>query len=84
MQTSVRKLGNSAGVIIPRSMLTELALAPGDPVDLVLEDGRLVLAPVRRGVRAGWADASQLLAEHGDDALTWPEFGNSEDAALAW
>jgi antitoxin MazE len=39
MQTAVRKLGNSAGVIIPRSVLSELGLAAGDAVDLRLEDG---------------------------------------------
>lgn len=84
MQTSLRKLGNSAGVIIPKPLLADLDLAPGDAVELMLEDGRLVLAPVRRAVRAGWAEASRHIAAGGDDTLVWPEFGNSEDAALEW
>ena len=84
MQTAVRRLGNSAGIIIPKSVLSELGLVTGDAVDLRLEDGRLILAPVRRPRRAGWADASRAIAEAGDDALAWPEFGNAGDADLAW
>jgi antitoxin MazE len=82
MQTAVRKLGNSAGVIIPKSMLCELGLGAGDAVDLRLEDGRIVLAPARRPARAGWAEAARAVADA--DALAWPEFGNAEDADLAW
>lgn len=84
MQTTVRKLGNSAGVIIPKAVLAELGLAAGDAVDCRLEDGRLVLAPVRHGPRAGWAEASAQIAKAGDDALAWPEFANAGDAELQW
>jgi antitoxin MazE len=84
MQTALRKLGNSAGVIIPKAILDELDLSAGDAVELRLEDGRLILAPVRRPSRAGWADASRAIAEAGDDAPVWPEFGNVGDADLVW
>ena len=50
----------------------------------MVEGGRLILAPVRRPRRAGWADASRAIAAVGDDALAWPEFGNAGDADLAW
>ncbi len=59
MQTAVRELGNSAGVIIPKSVLTELGLSAGDAEDMRLEDGRLILAPVRQTRRAEWAEASR-------------------------
>ena len=84
MQTALRKLGNSAGVIIPKAILDELDLSAGDAVELRLEDGRLILAPVRRPSRAGWADASRAIAKAGDDAPVWPEFGNVGDADLVW
>ncbi len=84
MQTAVRKLGNSAGVIIPKSVLAELGLSAGDAVDLRLENGHLILAPVRQTNRAGWADASRAIAAAGDDALVWPAFGNAGDADLTW
>ncbi len=84
MQTTVRKLGNSAGLIIPKTILAELGLSAGDAVDCVLKDGHLILAPAKRGKRAGWASASRKIAESGDDALAWPEFANTGDDELRW
>ena len=84
MRASVRKLGNSAGVIIPRSMLTELGLTTGASVDMTLDDGRLILVPIPRQRRAGWADASRDIAGSGDDDPAWPDFANADDDKLTW
>jgi antitoxin MazE len=84
MRAAVRKLGNSSGVIIPKSLLVELGISAGDEMDLTAEEGRIVLAPVRRQPRAGWADASKAIAAVGDDKLVWPEFGNADDETLDW
>ena len=84
MRTAVRKLGNSSGVIIPKSLLSDIGVAVGDTVDMTLEAGRIVLLPVKRRARTGWAEASQSIAEAHDDALVWPEFGNTEDETLIW
>jgi antitoxin MazE len=37
-----------------------------------------------RRAREGWAQASKELAQHGEDALVWPEFGNADDENLDW
>ena len=84
MKAAVRKLGNSAGVIIPKSLLAEPRLSAGDTVDMRLEDGRLILAPIPQSKHAGWAEASRVVAVSGDDSLAWPEFGNVGDADLTW
>jgi antitoxin MazE len=84
MRAAVRKLGNSSGVIIPKSLLAEAGVSIGDMVDLTLDEGRIVLAPVLRQARAAWAEASKRLADAGDDAPVWPEFGNSDDETLDW
>ena len=47
MRAAIRKLGNSSGLIIPKSMLAEIGIAAGDPVDLSLEDGRIAITPVQ-------------------------------------
>jgi antitoxin MazE len=39
---------------------------------------------LKRNPREGWAGDSQCIAEAGDDALVWPEFGNESDAELVW
>jgi antitoxin MazE len=84
MRAVVRKLGNSSGVIIPKSLLRDLGMAEGDPVEMTLEAGRIVLIPIRRRARAGWAEASLAIVEARDDSLVWPEFGNAEDETLTW
>jgi antitoxin MazE len=84
MRAVVRKLGNSSGVIIPKSLLRDLGMAEGDPVEMTLEAGRIVLIPIRRRARAGWAKASLAIVEARDDSLVWPEFGNAEDETLTW
>ncbi len=84
MRAAVRKLGNSSGVIIPKSVLAEAGVSAGDSVDMTLEEGRIVLVPLKRRPRAGWAEASQAIATAGDDVLVWPEFGNDGDDKLTW
>jgi antitoxin MazE len=84
MRASVRKLGNSAGVIIPKSMLTELGLSTGEYVDMALAEGRLILVPVKQPGRTGWAEASRAIAAADDDALAWPEFADADDVKPEW
>jgi antitoxin MazE len=84
MRAPIRKLGNSSGVIIPKPILSQIGLEAGDDLDLTLEHNRIVLAPVRQNPRAGWAEAAKRLADEGDDALVWPEFGNAGDKESKW
>ena len=79
MRSSIRKLGNSSGVIIPKSMLAEIGIAAGDAVDLSLEDSPIAITPIKRRPREDRAEAFREIAETGDDALVWPEFGNIGD-----
>ncbi len=84
MRAAVRKLGNSSGVIIPKSLLAEVGVGVGDTVDMKLEEGRIVLVPVKKRPRAGWEKASQKIAQKSDDTLVWPEFGNAAADNLTW
>ncbi|HYF23161.1 MAG TPA: AbrB/MazE/SpoVT family DNA-binding domain-containing protein [Caulobacteraceae bacterium] len=84
MRAAVRRMGNSSGVIIPKPLLAELGTEAGDEIDMTVRDGLLVIAPVKKTVREGWAEDARRLASQGDDALAWPEFGVEEDGALEW
>jgi antitoxin MazE len=53
-------------------------------LDMTLDEGRIVLVPVAKRTRDGWAEASKAIAEAGDDELVWPEFSNADDALLKW
>jgi antitoxin MazE len=84
MRTQLRRMGNSSGVIIPKPIMAQLGMEPGAEVDLQLDDGRIVITPAPPSVRSGWAEAAKAIAEAGDDALVWNEFGNAGDDELTW
>jgi len=45
MNTTIRKIGNSEGVIIPKEMLDRLGLKAGDSVELRETNGNIELIP---------------------------------------
>ncbi len=64
MQTVIRKLGNSAGIIVPASMMKELGLRLEQSVELNAVDGCLVVNPL---VKPSYK-LSELLAEMQGDS----------------
>ncbi|WP_375450126.1 AbrB/MazE/SpoVT family DNA-binding domain-containing protein [uncultured Devosia sp.] len=84
MIISLKKFGNSTGVIIPKSLLSEIGAEAGDSFDMRIEDGKIIIQKERRHPREGWAEAAAAIAAAGDDKLVWPEFGNDGDDDLTW
>lgn len=82
MKTTIRQIGNSQGVVIPKPLLAQVGLE--GEAEMTIEGGALVLRKPAKPVRAGWGEAAQKLAEHGDDALVMGEFANAGDAGLTW
>lgn len=85
MRTALRKMGNSTGVILPRPLLGQAGLAAGALMTVSVEGERLVLTPVKRAIREGWAEAAALIAQEPDpEAEDWLSFGNETDEELEW
>jgi antitoxin MazE len=84
VNVSIRQIGNSQGVVIPKPVLAQLGLDARSGVEMTVEDGALVLRRSRGLTRAGWAEAAQRIAEAGEDELVMGEFGNAGDAELVW
>ena len=82
VKTTLRRFGNSQGVLIPKPILAQVGLQEG-AVEMTVEGGAIVLRRAKEGVRTGWAQASEALGASGGDALLWPEFGNAGDDELA-
>lgn len=82
MQVTIRRIGNSQGVVIPKPLLAQLGLS--GEAEMSVEGGALVLRPPAKPVRADWAEASKKIAAAGDDALVMGEFGNADDAEWTW
>jgi antitoxin MazE len=82
MKIAIRRMGNSQGVIIPKPVLAQAGLET--EAEMTVEKGVIVLRKPASTARDGWAQASKRLAEKGDDALVWPEFGNESDDDIKW
>ena len=48
MQTRIQKWGNSLGLRIPKSFAAEAQVEAGSTVDISVDDGQLIVTPVRR------------------------------------
>jgi antitoxin MazE len=82
MKTTIRKMGNSHGVLIPKPILAQLGLE--DEVDMQIEGNTLVLRRPQKRAREGWAEASRSIAAAGDDRLVMGEFPNADDVGFVW
>ncbi len=65
MHVTIRPFGNSKGIIIPKPLLAQVGLQ--DEAEIEVQDGALVLRPLKAPVRQGWAQAAQAIAAAGQD-----------------
>lgn len=84
MRSSVRRMGNSSAIIVPKPFLAEIGAKMGDDVDMQVENGRIIITPFNTHPRALWAQDAKLISENGDDELILGEFINVDDVELAW
>jgi antitoxin MazE len=73
MITRVQKWGNSQGLRVSKELLAAAAIAVGDEVEVAVNEGALVIRPVRR-VRGG-RDLRQLVRripkDHAPAEVDW-------------
>ena len=74
-KTKIIRIGNSQGVRIPRSLLEQAGMAKGEqgdvlgqPVELEVEDGGILIRVIRHA-RANWEEQLSQMAGSGDDSL---------------
>ena len=86
MQTALRKMGNSTGMILPKPILTALGVASGVRLELEVDNGRVIVTPIRRKIREGWADAAAVLAATAStaDEEAWTNLTDDGDADWTW
>ncbi|WP_375399099.1 hypothetical protein [uncultured Sphingomonas sp.] len=84
MQSALRRMGNSMGLIVPRALLGEIGVTTGATMDLKVEDGKLIATPVRASTRMGWATDAAALGPETEEEMDWSRFGNEVDAELEW
>ncbi len=76
-------MGNSNGIILPRAILGEIGVTTGAAMDLRVENGALIVTPIKHAPRTDWAaTAATFVAD--EEAAAWQGFGNEGDADLTW
>ena len=65
MLTKVQKWGNSQGIRVPLKLLEEVQISVGDEVDVLIEEGKIVISPSQR-IRGKYR-LEDLLAQMPDD-----------------
>jgi antitoxin MazE len=81
---TLRQIGNSHGIVIPKPVLAQLGLDAKTGVDMTIAEGALVLRRPTSPSRKGWAEAAKAIAEAGDDKPVMGDFNNAEDLEWIW
>ena len=81
MRTTVRKIGNSRGVLIPAALLAACRIE--NEIELRIDEGRLVMEPVR-APRAGWFDNFVVNKDTAAGLHDWPDVLAGDDKDWAW
>jgi len=83
VRSRIVRIGNSKGIRIPKPLLEEAQLK--DAVDITVEDGALVVRPVRHP-REGWAEAFRAMHDRGEDRLLdgWDFPNDFDDTESEW
>ncbi|MDP1630869.1 MAG: AbrB/MazE/SpoVT family DNA-binding domain-containing protein [Caulobacter sp.] len=86
MSSAIRKIGNSAGVILPKSVLEALGAKLGDRIEFVAERGRVFLSPVAADPREGWEEDSRRLGVLGmtEEDREWLDAPLNTEAEKDW
>jgi antitoxin MazE len=82
LPVTVRRIGNSLGIVIPKPVLAQVGLSK--QAELTVERGAIVLRKPRRAARSGWAEAAKSVSTQGEDELLMGEFSNAADLELEW
>ncbi len=64
MNVTIRKIGNSEGIIIPKELLAELGLTAGDSVELVREGTGLHIEPAKADLEKQLEAAREAMAKY--------------------
>ena len=86
LHSTLRKMGNSTGMIVPKAILDQLGLATGAKIELRVENGEVIARPAERKVREGWEEAAKRIGAEGlsQEDLDWLEFDDPIEGEWEW
>lgn len=75
---SISKWGNSMALRLPKSIIDENQLEEGSKIDVVSQEGKIILEPQQKKIREGWEQAAMEAHQNGDDKIIM-DFTNEFD-----
>jgi antitoxin MazE len=76
MQSTIRNIGNSKGVILPQNFLKQCFIE--NEITIEVKNNTIVISPAEDNKRKGWAEAFKEMAKNGDDELIVPDVFEDE------
>jgi len=64
MIQAIRKIGNSQGILLPRTLLQQAGIETA--VEVEIGEGALILRPLKKHPRGGWDEAFQAAQDAGE------------------
>ena len=79
-KTNIRRIGNSRGILLPASVLQEIGAS--DALSLTVDNGRIILEPVREPRKGWFNNASGYQAT--EEERAWESAQLSDDSEWVW
>jgi len=73
MTTTISKWGNSHGLRLPKTILLELGLSPGDELKITTQNNKVILEPIRKKKKY---NIQELVKKVPKDYKPYEEFDN--------
>ena len=67
MIVNIVPIGNSKGVRIPKAILEQCKIE--NEVELEVNNGKIVIEPIKKTARKGWTESFRKMAENNEDDL---------------
>ena len=82
MIINIVPIGNSKGIRIPKAILDQCDIE--NEVDLEVENGKIIIEPIKRIPRNGWTESLIQMAETGEDQLLFEDTIDLEMEDWEW
>jgi antitoxin MazE len=82
MKIHLVPIGNSKGIRIPKAILQQCGIVR--EVELETEGEKIIIKPVRKTPRQGWAEAFRQMAERGEDELLIDDGLDLDESGWEW
>ena len=83
MKVTLKRIGNSQGVVLPKPLLKQLGVAD-DELEMTIENDAIVIRKPKKHPRDGWREAAIAAVAAGEDGLVYEDFPNEIDSEIEW